>query len=62
MDLLLTNKSDGKQIVVNSNDVKIWEMNPDGVSTDVVFGVDMVRVVTESLAIIIATLNPAKPH
>ncbi len=59
MMLTLTRKGDGVKIVVNLNQIKMLEPDSDGTSTHVVFGADMVRVVTESVAQISAMT--AKP-
>lgn len=61
--ILILTKVDGTKIIVNSDSVKMWEPNPSEPNhTDVVFGADMVRVVTESLSLIISSLNPVTPH
>lgn len=63
MLLILTNSDDKTKIVVNSDTVKIWEKNPKNpLVTDVVFGVDLVRVVDESLESISFALNPVTPR
>lgn len=57
MVLILTRKGDGLKIGVDPTEVKLWEPDSDGVSTHVVFGPDLVRVVTESFDDIMKTLG-----
>ena len=61
MIIALTNKVNGKKIMVDSAQVKLWEPDDDGVSTHVVLGADLVRVVTESLDSIKNILGAVTP-
>jgi hypothetical protein len=48
MILVLTRKGDGLKILVNVDSVKLFEPDADS-GTHVVFGADLVRVVSETL-------------
>lgn len=48
MFLEFTRKNDGIKILVEHTEVKILEPDSDGVSTHVVLGADLVRVIAES--------------
>lgn len=61
MVIELTNKVNGKKILVNSAQVKLWEPDDDGNSTHVVFGADLVRVVVESSVQIKNVLGAVAP-
>ncbi len=49
MKLLLTDKPSGKELVVDSDAIKILEPDAEGTGTHIVFGADLGRVVVESL-------------
>lgn len=57
MKVILTNKVNGQKIVVEMDQVKIMEPDADGTSTHIVFGSDLVLVVTESIAQIQAMMT-----
>ncbi len=57
MHIVLTRKGDGKKIAVNPGHVKLFEPDSDGTSTHIVYGVNFVRVVTESFDYIMEALK-----
>ncbi len=48
MYMELTRRGDGAKIFVDANQVKLIEPDSDGLSTHIVLGADLVRVVSES--------------
>ncbi len=61
MKLVLTDKVSGKELVVETDMIKLMEPDSEGTGSHIVFGADMGRVVVESLASIIDLLGASKP-
>lgn len=59
MKLVLTNKGDGKELIVDADSIKILEASKDadGIGSHIVFGADLGRVVKESPAAIASALG-----
>lgn len=60
MILQLTQKNDGKPVLISAAHIKFLQLADDGEST-LIFGDGFVRVVTEPLGAIQATLGAVKP-
>lgn len=60
MKVMLTNKVNAQKIVVEMDRVELMEPDADGTSTHIVFGADLVRVVTESIAQITSAIGVTK--
>lgn len=66
MKLVLTLKGDGREMVVDSEAIKLMEDDSkmpggDGNGTHIVFGADLGRVVNESMATIASTMGVVTP-
>lgn len=61
MKIVLTNKSDSRELIVDSDSLKLVEANQDGTGgSHIVFASDLGRVVAESPAAIAAVLGVTK--
>lgn len=57
MKLVLTNKGDNRELIVDSESIRLIEVNSDGVGSHIVFGADLGRAVNESPAAIAAAVG-----
>jgi len=61
MKLVLTDKPSGREIIVDSDAIKLMEPDADGTGTHLVLSADLGRVVVESLPSIAALVGVIAP-